>query len=74
MDRARMAMDEDLLRAVLPWLVTKRERAELALRALEHRSKSKGVGGWSKVHEDHTFVAYVEQMRDLNRKGPQRGD
>ena len=61
---------EALLRAIFPYLITKRAHAELALRALAHRRRSRTPGGrWFPRGRDREFVDFVKQMRELNRRG-----
>ena len=62
-----------LLTALLPYLITKRSRAELMLRAIEHRL-SIGQGharrpGWIPAVKDSVFLEMVNTMRDFNKRG-----
>ena len=73
----------EILTVTYPYLVTKRERAEIMLRAIQHRDRSQisygsrlGTwrgGGYTPVLEDNKFVGYVAEMVRLNRRGRNDG-
>jgi|SRR5882724_1185026 len=61
-----------ILRAVLPYLVTKRPQAELMLRALVHRART--GHHWRDpefipVRQDEEFSQLETELRTLNRRG-----
>jgi hypothetical protein len=65
-----------LLEALLPYLITKRARAILMLRAIEQRRRfghcrSKN---WTPVEGDFRFKAIVEEVHLLNLRGRQEGE
>lgn len=68
-----------ILRATLPYLITKRVRAELVLRAIAHRrsfggQKRGGVHGYVPVGDDSVLAEMLAEMKRLNRRGvPQEG-
>lgn len=58
------------LEAIFPYLITKRARAELTLRAMAHRQSTRTQGGrYMPLENDGTFVSYVDEMSRLNRRG-----
>lgn len=58
-----------ILEAVLPYLVTKKNRAQLALQAIAARARAKGKGGWKPIQDDPEFMEITRLMRDLNKQG-----
>ena len=67
-----------ILEHLLPYLITKRERAILALRTIKHRrshiGKHKGYSGHMRLADDPLAQELIAEMGRLNRRGLPKED